>query len=176
MRKLRTSELNRLSPEEFRQAPKHPCHLYLDNIRSLLNVGSIFRTADAFRCAKIWLGGVTPSPQPEMRKTALGATEAVAWQAVSAREEAKRMENFRQEGFQIWALEQTDQAVPLQDWRPDLEAPTLIILGNEVNGVSPELLRHCQGAVEIPQYGTKHSFNVSVSTGILLWEYIRRLA
>jgi tRNA G18 (ribose-2'-O)-methylase SpoU len=172
MRKRGMEELGRLSEAAFREAEKHPCHLILDNVRSVLNVGSIFRTADAFRCEKIWLGGLTPEPSPEMNKTALGALEVVNWEK---REElTSLLEELREAGFEIWAVEQTTASVSLAEWRIPARGPLALLWGNEVTGIDETHLALCQGCIEIPQYGTKHSLNVAVSAGVVLWEYIRQ--
>ena len=165
-------ELGRLSEAAFRQAEKHPCHLILDNVRSVLNVGSIFRTADAFRCEKIWLGGLTPEPSREMNKTALGALEVVDWEK---REEiTPLLKELRAGGFEIWAVEQTTASRSLASWRISPQKPLALVWGNEVTGIDEAHLALCQGSIEIPQYGTKHSLNVAVSAGVVLWEYVRQ--
>ncbi len=168
MRKLRMSELNRLSVENFKDASKLPLAIVLDDVRSTLNVGSVFRTADAFLVEKIMLCGITPEPNREMRKTALGATDSVEWQhhpnAVDA------VARLKEQGFVIWAVEQTDRSVQLQDFTLEVETKIALVFGNEVKGVSSEVLALCDGALEIPQLGTKHSLNISVSAGIALWE------
>lgn len=173
MRKLRMSELNRLSVEDFKSEEKFPFRVALDEVRSTLNVGSVFRTSDAFRCEKIYLGGLSPQPSKEMRKTALGATESVEWEALP--EGLSSLAKLKEEGFQIWAIEQCEGSIPLQNWEPLAEAKQLFIFGNEVSGVSDEVLAFCDGALEIPQFGTKHSLNISVSAGILLWDYIKKI-
>ena len=166
------SELNRMSAEEFKASKKHPFSIALDDIRSILNVGSVFRSADAFRCEKIYLGGLSPEPVREMRKTALGATDSVAWEALP--EGLASLSSLKAEGYQIWAVEQTTNSIMLNEWQPDLERKQIFVFGNEVSGVSDEVLAFCDGAVEIPQFGTKHSFNISVSAGIVLWDYIKK--
>lgn len=171
MRKLRMSELNRLSVENFKQVEKLPLAVVLDDIRSVLNVGSVFRTADAFLIDRLFLCGITPQPSREMNKTALGATESVSWQyfqdAVVAVRELKTM------GYELWAVEQTDQSVPLQEIEVSRNKKVALIFGHEVKGVSDEILALCDGAIEIPQLGTKHSLNISVSAGVVLWEFAR---
>lgn len=173
MRKLRMSELNRLSVEEFKSEKKFPFEIALDEVRSLLNVGSIFRTADAFRCQKIYLGGLSPEPSKEMRKTALGATDSVEWEALP--KGLSTLAKLKDEGYQIWAIEQCEGSVELQTWKPNLNLKQLFIFGNEVSGVSDEVLAFCDGAIEIPQFGTKHSLNIAVSAGIVLWDYSKKL-
>lgn len=173
MRKLRMSELNRLSLEEFLAEEKHKLIIVLDNVRSLLNVGSVFRTADAFKAEEILLLGVTPEPNAEMRKTALGATEALNWQKLESG--VKKITQLKASGYHVIAVEQTTGAIKLQDWQIPSHQKCLFIFGNEVSGVSDQLLDLCDEAIEIPQYGTKHSLNISVSSGIVMWEYIRQL-
>lgn len=167
------SELNRLSLEEFKNEQKHPFQIALDEVRSTLNVGSVFRTADAFRCEKIHLGGLSPQPNKEMRKTALGATESVDWEHHP--HGLKHLTNLKKKSYQIWAIEQCEGSVLLEDWQPDLKQKQIFVFGNEVKGVSDEILGICDGAIEIPQFGTKHSLNISVSAGIVVWDYIRRM-
>jgi len=173
MRKLRMSELNRLSVSEFKEEEKFPFRIALDEVRSLLNVGSVFRTADAFRCEKIYLGGLSPTPSKEMRKTALGATESVNWESLA--DGLGSLETLKNEGYQIWAVEQCEGSVDLRNWEPDLNQKQIFVFGNEVSGVSDEVLAFCDGAIEIPQFGTKHSLNIAVSAGVVLWDYIRRI-
>ena len=169
-RKLRNDELNRLSVEKYRKVSKSPIILVLDNIRSMHNVGAIFRTADAFRVSKIYLCGITAQPpHRDIRKTALGAEESVDWEYVQdARELIARYPAAR-----ICALEQAEGSVPLRTF-PYTDGPILLIVGNEVEGVQQELLDLCTDIIEIPQFGTKHSFNVSVSAGIALWELFNK--
>lgn len=168
MRKLRMSELNRLSVENFKDASKLPLAIVLDDVRSTLNVGSVFRTSDAFLVEKLYLCGITPEPNREMRKTALGATDSVEWQHCTKTIEAVSL--LKEQGFAVWAVEQTDRSVQLQDFHLDAETKIALVFGNEVKGVSNEVLALCDGAMEIPQLGTKHSLNISVSAGIALWE------
>jgi len=170
MRKLQMDELGRLNSDEFKSAEKVPVIIVLDSIRSLHNVGSVFRTADAFRIEKIILCGITGTPpHREIEKTALGATNTVPWEyAVSARD---AISTLQQSGYLALALEQTDNSVWLQDNLFDPKRKYCFIFGNEVFGVSDEVINICDVSVEIPQFGTKHSFNVSVSTGIVLWDY-----
>jgi len=172
MRKLRMSELNRMTAQEYKESEKHPFSIALDDIRSILNVGSVFRSADAFRCEKIYLGGLSPEPVKEMRKTALGATDSVAWEAMP--NGLGSLAALKADGYQIWAVEQTTNSIMLNDWQPNLDQKQIFVFGNEVSGVSDEVLAFCNGAIEIPQFGTKHSLNISVSAGIVLWDYIRK--
>ena len=166
------SELNRMTAEEYKASEKHSFSIALDDIRSILNVGSVFRSADAFRCEKIYLGGLSPEPVKEMRKTALGATDSVAWEAMP--DGLASLAALKADGYQIWAVEQTTNSIMLNDWQPNLEMKQIFVFGNEVSGVSDEVLRFCDGAIEIPQFGTKHSLNISVSAGIVLWDYMRK--
>lgn len=166
------SELNRLSVENFKETPKLPIAVMLDNVRSTLNVGSVFRTADAFLTEQLLLCGITPKPSREMNKTALGATESVNWQYFERSLDA--VSYLKDEGFQLWAVEQTDQSVCLQDFNLKGKTPLALVFGHEVKGVSNEVLSFCDGAIEIPQLGTKHSLNIAVSAGITLWELARK--
>lgn len=166
------SELNRMSAEEYKESKKHPFSIALDDIRSILNVGSVFRSADAFRCEKIYLGGLSPEPVKEMRKTALGATDSVAWEAMP--KGLASLEALKADGYQIWAVEQTTNSIMLNEWQPNLDKKQIFVFGNEVSGVSDAVLAFCDGAIEIPQFGTKHSLNISVSAGIVLWDYIKK--
>lgn len=166
MRKLQLTELNRKSQDEFHQSPKWPVRIILDNLRSAHNIGSVFRTADAFLTDKIYLCGITACPpNREISKTALGATESVAWQYCENTLQA--IEDCKAAGYQIVVIEQTTESVILDDFNP--EGPVALVFGNEVNGVSEAVLPACDAAVEIPQFGTKHSFNVSVCAGIILY-------
>ena len=174
MKKLKTEELNRLSIEGFKKAQKNPIVLVLDNIRSLNNIGSIFRTADAFRISHIYLCGITACPpHREIQKTALGSTESVEWSYFSTTLEAVDM--LRQKGFKILALEQTDGSIFLNAYKPVTNSTIALILGNEVKGVSDEIIEKADACIEIPQFGYKHSFNVTVSNGIALWDLSQKL-
>lgn len=168
MRKVPIQEMQRLSPEEFHEAPKRPLVAIMDNIRSMHNVGSLFRTADAFRLKKLYLVGITPTPpHREIRKTAIGAEEAVAWEH---REEiAPLLQELKQQGYQILAIEQTEPSTSLPDFSAKVDTPYALIFGHEITGVSDEALALCDGALEIPQHGTKHSLNISVAAGISLY-------
>ncbi|WP_225000233.1 RNA methyltransferase [Cesiribacter sp. SM1] len=174
MRKLKLDELNRLSPQEFEQLPKHPLVLVLDNIRSLNNVGSAFRTADAFAAEKIYLCGITGTPpHREIHKSALGAQETVAWEhAPNAAELCSRL---KQEGYQVLAVEQAEGSTQLQQFMPAEGQKYALVFGNEVEGVSEGVMQLADAALEIPQWGTKHSLNVSVSMGIVLWSLLEKL-
>lgn len=173
MRKLSMEELGRLSVEEFKRSGKLPVVVILDNVRSMHNVGSVFRTADAFLLEGIRLCGYTPRPpHRDIQKTALGATETVQWEYAETTAEA--VSALKEQGYQVWAVEQTQGSIPLQDFAPAVHEKVALIFGNEVEGVDHEALALCDGAIEIPQWGTKHSLNVSVAAGIVLWE-IRKL-
>ena len=172
MRKLGNEELNRLTKAEFEKAEKTPIIILLDNIRSLSNVGAFFRTADAFRIAELFLCGITACPpHREIHKTALGADETVKWRYFKTTEEA--CQQLKAEGYRIFAVEQVEGSASLQDFK--FEPHTSYILGNEVDGVSEEVLPFCEGAIELPQEGTKHSINVSVCAGIVMWEAFKQL-
>jgi len=169
MRKLKLQELNRLTEEEIKNVRKIPIQIWLDNIRSGHNVGSAFRTADAFRIEGVVLSGFSPCPpHREILKTALGADQSVSWEY--AEDPIEQLTSLKKDGFKIYAVEQTDQSILLQNFRRNTNEKIVLIFGNEVNGVSDQLLEHCDGSIEIPQFGTKHSFNISVSVGIVLWE------
>ena len=171
-RKVKNEDLNRLTVEKYRKVSKSRIVVVLDNIRSMHNVGAIFRTSDAFRVAKICLCGITATPpHRDIRKTALGAEESVDWQYYYSTMEAVR--EF--EGAHICALEQVVDSVPLREVDLPKENTIVLIVGNEVDGVDEKLLDFCNQVIEIPQFGTKHSFNVSVSTGITLWEIFNKI-
>lgn len=170
MRKLRMHELNRLSVEEFKEIEKIPVVIVLDNIRSLLNVGSVFRTSDAFKVSKVFLCGVTATPpHKEMEKTALGATESMDWEY--SEQTITALKQLKQDGYTIYAVEQTTDALQLH--KTEIFTKSVFVFGNEVKGVSTEALELCDHAVEIPQFGTKHSLNISVSAGIVMWHAIQ---
>lgn len=166
------NDLQRLSVEDFKRRKKIPLLLILDNIRSGLNVGSVFRTADAFALEGLVLCGITARPpHREILKTALGSTDSVAWRYEVSAVEA--VENLKKNGYTVLALEQTSHKIWLQDIRPLPDTKYALILGNEVEGVDNQALALCDGAVEIPQMGTKHSLNVAVAAGIAAWEFVR---
>lgn len=163
-------ELNRLSVEGFKEAAKFPITIVLDNVRSMHNVGSIFRTSDAFRIEQIVLCGITAQPpHREINKTALGATESVHWQYHKTTLEC--VQKLKLEGYDIFAIEQVKGSVMLDKMIFETTKKTALVFGNEVFGVSEEVLNVCDGFIEIPQFGTKHSFNISISVGIVLWHY-----
>ena len=170
MRKLSVEELNRVSVEEFKKQTDKSLVLVLDSVRSMHNVGSVFRTADAFGAEKIVLCGITGTPpHREIHKTALGATESVNWEHEQDIIEA--IGKLKSEGYRIVAVEQTDQSVSLQDFTVEQEEKYAFVFGNEVFGVNDEVIPHCDFALEIPQFGTKHSLNIAVSVGIVVWQY-----
>lgn len=174
MKKLSMEELDRLSVGEFKETEKSPIVLVLDNVRSLNNVGSAFRTADAFRIEKIFLCGITGTPpHRDIQKTALGATESVDWEYVLNTTQA--IDRLRASGYQLCALEQVENAVKLNDFSPKKEKKYALIFGNEVFGVEEEVLKACDQVLEIPQLGTKHSLNISVSLGIAVWDLMAKL-
>ncbi|MGI4834517.1 MAG: RNA methyltransferase [Janthinobacterium lividum] len=174
MRKLTMPELNRLPVADFQTASKSPVVLVLDNVRSLHNVGAVFRTADAFALEKLYLCGVTGRPpHREITKTALGSTESVAWEHVPTTLGAAQQ--LKAAGYQLVAVEQTTASVLLPQFQPALGSPLALVLGNEVFGVDDEVLVLCDAAVEIPQLGTKHSLNVSVAAGVVLWDVLGKL-
>jgi 23S rRNA (guanosine2251-2'-O)-methyltransferase len=173
MKKLKLEELNRLSVDEFRQTEKLSVSILLDNVRSLHNVGSAFRTADAFKMEKIYLTGITGiPPHREIEKTALGATESVAWE-YHDKPEAVGLD-LKSKGYRIIAIEQTTESQPLQNFSFNPNEKLCLVFGNEVHGVSDAVIELCDAAIEIPQAGTKHSLNISVCVGIVLWEVFKR--
>ncbi len=172
MRKLSMDELNRISKEDFERSEKLSVIIVLDNIRSLGNVGAFFRTADAFRIGELVLCGITACPpHREIHKTALGADETVKWRYFDTTEAACR--RLKAEGYKVFAVEQVEGSVPLQSF--EFASHTAYILGNEVDGVGEEVLPYCDGAIELPQEGTKHSINVSVCAGIVMWKAFEAL-
>lgn len=173
-RKLQNEELNRISTEEFKQAQKIPVVLILDNIRSQNNVGSVFRTSDAFRIEKIYLCGITSTPENrEVHKTALGAEDAVAWEY--ARDTMEIVNRLRTAGYRIYSVEQAENTTSLEDFSICSGQKYALIFGNEVKGVQQEVVDASDGCIEIPQFGTKHSFNISVTAGIVLWQIVSPL-
>lgn len=174
MRKLKLQELNRPSIETFKAQEKTPIVLVLDNIRSRLNVGSAFRTGDAFAVEQLYLCGITARPpHREILKTAIGATDSVDWIYSETTEEA--VQKLKEEGYTILAIEQTDASIELQTYPIDKEKKYALVFGNEVKGVSDEALPLMDGAIEVPQFGTKHSLNISVCLGVVLWEFTKQL-
>lgn len=174
MRKLQNNELERKSVADFKTAAKTPIIIILDDIRSLHNIGSVFRTADAFLIEKIYLCGITATPpNKEIHKTALGATETVDWEHHKSVLEV--IENVKKEGIAVFAVEQVENSIFLQDFEIESGKKYALVFGNEVYGVSQEALALCDGCIEIPQLGTKHSLNISVSAGIVIWDLFRKL-
>jgi tRNA G18 (ribose-2'-O)-methylase SpoU len=173
MRKLDNDELGRKSIEDFKQAEKTPLIIILDDIRSLHNIGSVFRTADAFLVEKIYLCGITATPpNKEIHKTALGATDTVAWDY--SKNVTDVIETLKADGVSVWAIEQVENAVFLNDFTPEKDKKYALVFGNEVKGVSQEAIKLCDGSIEIPQLGTKHSLNISVSAGIVVWDIFQK--
>ena len=174
MRKLSTDELNRVSIEKFDQLDKLPVVCVLDNIRSQHNIGSIFRTSDAFRVSELYLCGITATPpNREINKSALGATESVKWQYFE--DTLIAINHLKLEGFKIFAIEQAVESVFLEDYIPKISEKVALVFGNEVMGVSEQIMDEIDACIEIPQFGTKHSFNVSVTAGIVLWDVFNKL-
>jgi tRNA G18 (ribose-2'-O)-methylase SpoU len=169
MRKLQNKELNRLDVEEFKEAEKTPLILVLENIRSLHNIGSVFRTADAFLLQKIYLCGITATPpHKDIRKTALGATESVEWEY---RKDTLALLQELKKDYHCMAVEQAVGATQLNAFLPDSNKAYVFVFGNEVKGVSQEVVNLCHGVLEIPQLGTKHSLNIAVSAGVVVWDF-----
>ncbi|MDB5131405.1 MAG: TrmH family methyltransferase [Mucilaginibacter sp.] len=174
MRKLKLDELNRVSVAEFKKNDKLPVAIVLDNVRSMHNIGSIFRTADGFAVEQICLCGITAQPpHREIEKTALGATLSVSWHYYITPLEA--ISQLRQEGYRIIGIEQAEKSTMLQEFIPVKEEKYALVFGNEVNGVSDEVMQNIDACIEIPQFGTKHSFNIVVSAGIILWDFFTKI-
>ncbi len=174
MRKLKNSEMERLSVEEYQSAEKLPVVVILDNIRSLNNVGSVFRTCDALRVEKIYLCGITATPpHRDIHKTALGAENAVPWEYVENTEAA--LKSLQQQGFKLFAIEQTENSKMLHRFSVKADTKIAVVFGNEVKGVQQTVVDACEDCIEIPQEGTKHSLNISISVGMVLWEFYRQL-
>ena len=169
-RKLKITEMGRISVDEFRQAEKLPLVVVLDSVRSLYNVGSVFRTCDAFRVSRVVLCGITATPpNAEIHKTALGAEDSVDWHYYKDTMEAVSW--LRKEGYCLLAIEQCEGSTMLTDFRPEKDKKYAVVLGNEVKGVQQQVVDACDGCLEIPQFGTKHSMNVSVTAGIVIWHF-----
>lgn len=174
MRKLKLDELNRASVEEFKTQQKLPIAIVLDNVRSMHNVGSIFRTCDGFAVEQICLCGITGQPpHREIEKTALGATQSINWTYYT--EPLHAVEQLRKEGYKIIAVEQAEKSIMLNQFETTDSEKYALIFGNEVNGVSDEVMKAIDACIEIPQFGTKHSFNIVVSAGIVLWDFFTKL-
>lgn len=175
MRKLLNEELNRLEVEAFKTATKIPVVIVLDNVRSMNNTGSVFRTSDAFRVASVCLCGITAvPPHKEIHKTALGATESVDWKYFAHTRDA--LVWLKQEGYVICSIEQAEQSIMLEAFPVNAEKKYALVFGHEIRGVDQEIVDISDFCIEIPQYGTKHSLNVSVSAGIVIWEFFRKLS
>ena len=173
MKKLKLEELGRISVPEFKEAEKLPVRILLDNVRSLHNVGSAFRTADAFRIEKIFLTGITGTPpHREIQKSALGATESVVWEY--AENSAEAIKKIKASGYQIIIIEQTTASKPIHSFTPVSGKKYCLVFGNEVDGVSDDVIALGDQALDIPQTGTKHSLNISVCLGIVVWEFFRK--
>ncbi len=174
MRKLRNNELNRLTVDEYKTASKTPLVVVLDNIRSCNNIGSVFRTSDALLVEKIYLCGITATPpNKEIHKTALDAENSVEWRYFEKTEDAVR--ELKNQGFKVYAVEQVESSILLHEFNSEKGQKTAVVFGNEVKGVQQKVVNLCDGSIEIPQFGTKHSFNVSVSAGIVLWDLFQKL-
>lgn len=174
MRKLKNPELNRLTPEAYKNTEKLPFVVVLDNIRSCNNIGSVFRTSDALLIEKVYLCGITATPpNAEIHKTALDAEKTVEWEYFEKTEEA--VIQLQNNGYKVYAIEQVENSISLPDYFPAKGEKVAVVFGNEVKGVQQKVVNICNGSIEIPQFGTKHSFNVSVSAGIVLWEIFRKM-
>ena len=174
MRKLENSELDRLSVDGFKIITKTPIIVILDNVRSLNNIGSVFRTSDAFRIEKIYLCGITATPpHKDIQKTALGSTESVDWKY--AESTLALVKKLQADGTQVLSIEQADKATMLNEFKPKKNQTYAFVFGNEVKGVSQEVVSFSDQVIEIPQYGTKHSLNISVSCGVVLWDVFNKL-
>lgn len=174
MRKLEVTELNRITTEEYKSAKKLPLVVVLDNVRSMYNVGSVFRTADAFRIEKICLCGITSTPpHPEIHKTALGAEMSVDWQSYP--DAIQAVEELKKQGYYVFSIEQVEGSVKLPELKLEKDTKYAVVLGNEVKGVDQKVVDISDGCIEIPQYGTKHSLNVSVTAGIIMWTFLEKM-
>lgn len=174
MKKLRTIEMQRLSVDEFREAEKLPLVVVLDDVRSMHNVGSVFRTGDAFRIEAVYLCGITSTPpMAEIHKTALGAEDSVSWRYFKDVMEA--VESLKADGYEVYSVEQAHGSTMLQDFTPYNNKRYAVVLGNEVKGVHQEVIDLSDGCLEIPQFGTKHSMNVSVTAGIIIWHFAQTI-
>ena len=174
MKKLRTIEMDRLTVDEFKQADKLPLIVVLDDVRSMHNVGSVFRTGDAFRIEAVYLCGITSTPpMAEIHKTALGAEDSVTWKYFDTTLEA--VETLKAEGYEVYSVEQAHGSTMLQNFTPINNKKYAVVLGNEVKGVHQEVIDASDGCLEIPQFGTKHSMNVSVTAGIIIWHFAQTM-
>jgi 23S rRNA (guanosine2251-2'-O)-methyltransferase len=174
MRKLKNSELDRLSVDEYQDILKTPVTVVLDNIRSCNNIGSVFRTSDALLIEKVILCGITATPpNKDIHKTALDAEKSVPWAYFEETETA--VNELKENGYKVFAVEQVENSIMLPDFIPAKDEKVALVFGNEVKGVQQSVINLCDGAIEIPQYGTKHSFNISVSAGIVLWDLVSKI-
>jgi len=174
MRKLKNNELDRLSVDEYKEITKTPITVVLDNIRSCNNIGSVFRTSDALLIENIVLCGITATPpNKDIHKTALDAEKSVPWEYFEETEEAVKI--LKDNGYRVFAVEQVENSISLPKFIPEKDQKLALVFGNEVKGVQQSVVNLCDGAIEIPQYGTKHSFNISVSAGIVLWDLVYKL-
>ena len=174
MRKLKVTEMGRMNIEEFKASEKIPLIVVLDDVRSMYNVGSIFRSSDAFRVEGVWLCGITAQPpHPEIHKTALGAEESVEWRYFESTQAA--LIALKKDDFIVYSIEQCEGSKLLQDVTIEKGQKYAIILGNEVKGVKQEIVDQCDGCIEIPQFGTKHSLNVASTAGIVIWEFAKQM-
>ncbi|MDO8928418.1 MAG: RNA methyltransferase [Bacteroidota bacterium] len=174
MRKLKNNELDRLSVDEYKEITKTPITVVLDNIRSCNNIGSVFRTSDALLIENIMLCGITATPpNKDIHKTALDAEKSVPWEYFEETEAA--VKKLKESGYRVFAVEQVVNSISLPDFKPEKDQKLALVFGNEVKGVQQSVIDLCHGAIEIPQYGTKHSFNISVSAGIVLWDLVYKL-
>ena len=175
MRKLANAELDRKNIKEFKEAEKIPIIVVLDDVRSLHNIGSVFRTSDAFLIEKIYLCGITATPpNKEIHKTALGATETVAWEYV--KNVIEIVQQLKSEKIKVYSVEQTENAIMLDHFQPETNTTYALLFGNEVKGVSQEAIDASDGVLEIPQLGSKHSLNISVSAGIVIWDLFQKIS
>ena len=174
MRKLRNNELNRLTINEFKEVSKIPLVVVLDNIRSCNNIGSVFRTSDALLIEKVFLCGITATPpNAEIHKTALDAEKSVEWEYNEKTEDV--VAELQNKGYKVYAIEQVEKSILLPDYFPGKDEKVAVVFGNEVKGVQQKVVNICDGSIEIPQFGTKHSFNISVSAGIVLWDIFGKM-
>jgi tRNA G18 (ribose-2'-O)-methylase SpoU len=174
MEKKSILELDRLSTEQYQQVDKLPFIIVLDNVRSLNNIGSVFRTSDAFLVEEIYLCGITPTPpHPDIHKTALGAEDSVKWSYFADTIEA--VDKLHAMGYTVYSIEQVKDSISLESIQLDKTQKYAVILGNEVKGVQQEVVDKCDGCIEIPQFGTKHSLNVSVTAGLVIWDFFKQL-
>jgi len=174
MRKLKNNELDRLSVDQYKEIIKTPITVVMDNIRSCNNIGSVFRTSDALLIEKVLLCGITATPpNKDIHKTALDAEKSVPWEYFEETESA--VVQLKEQGYSVWAVEQVENSVSLPDFMPGKDQKLALVFGNEVKGVQQTVVDLCHGAIEIPQYGTKHSFYISVSAGIVLWDLVYKL-